>query len=223
MNKQAVAIGVAVAVTAAWNSWLFVGWKHANVLTNRTWQGPSNSGDEVMTAEPKLWLDIKKTSVGATSDGRLDLTFDESLVAVDGKRVELPGVGFLMSSGLRENEQGEEEVTEFLLLPGDGGVAWCCGLTPIPNQEFTVLVECRDAPFLASEVDPRSPAFFVNVEGILRLQKDNSINSLYTLEDVAIEFIDMKEVLPPNVMNMCLNQPMVPELEEQKQRWNGNQ
>ncbi len=50
----------------------------------------------------------------------------------------------------------------------------------------------------------------MSVEGILRLQKDNSISSLYTLEDVAIEFIDMKDVLPPDVKNLCLDQPMIP-------------
>lgn len=212
MNRQAINTGVmAIALIAVWNSWLFVDWKNANVPRNSVWQNaPNNIVNTVKPLEPKLWQDIKKTSVNETPDGRFQPTFDEAVAAADGKRVKLPGVGFLLSSGLRENEQGEGEVTEFILLPGDGGVAWCCGLTPIPNHEFSVLVECPDAPFLASKVDPRSPAFFVSVEGILRLQKDNSINSLYTLEDVAIEFIDMKDVLPPNVMNVCLNQPMIP-------------
>lgn len=211
MKKQQIIIGMMAAVLiTAWNSRLFVDWKNGSLPNNSATQAPSKStGDTVETPEPQLWLDIKKTTVDEAADGA-EPRFDASVVAADGTRVKLPGVGFLLSSGLRENEEGKEEVTEFLLLPGDGGVAWCCGLTPIPRFEFSVLVECPDAPFLASKSDPKSSALFVSVEGILRLQKDNSINSLYTLEDVAIEFIDIRDVLPPNVMNMCLNQPMMP-------------
>ncbi len=123
-KKSIVTVVMAIAMVATWNSWLFVDLKNTNVPTNNACQDPSkNNGNTVQTTEPKLWLDIKRTSVDETPDGSFEPTFDESVAAAEGKRVELPGVGFLLSSGMRENEKGEEEVTEFLLLPGNGGVA----------------------------------------------------------------------------------------------------
>ncbi len=201
MKRQQIVIGIIAAVLIlAWNSWLIVDRQNP----------PKKNSNTVKRADSELWLHIKKTSLDETPDGGLEPTFDESVVAADGKQVSLSGVGFLLTSGVSTNEKGAEEVTEFLLLPGNGGVAWCCGLTAIPHIEYSVLVECPDAPFLMSKVDPKSSAVFVSVQGILRLQKDNSIDSLYTLEDVSIEFIDMVDVLPPNVMNLCLDQPMIP-------------
>lgn len=205
MNRKTVLTGIlTITIIAVWNSKLFLDWK--NFKMGRLSATPTATTENLN--EPQLWRDIKKTSVEENQDGEFEPRFDPSVLAVEGQRVALPGVGFLLSSGLSDNKDGKEEVTEFLLLPGDGGVAWCCGLTPIPNHEFSVLVDCGESPLLASRVDPKTPGFFVNVEGTLRLQTDNSINSLYTLEDVAIEFIEMKDVLPPNVMNLCLNQPM---------------
>ncbi len=210
MKIQSIAFGImAIGVIATWNSWLFVEWNSAS--TKNTWQNPPNNiGNTVTTPEPKLWVDIKKTSVEETPDGGFEPKFDESVVAAEGKQVELPGVGFLLSSGLRENEKGEEEVTEFLLLPGDGGVAWCCGLSAIPHAEISVLVECPDSPFLKSKADPKSSTVFVKVKGTLRLMKKSKYNAFYTLEDAAIEFIDLEDVMPTSVMNACLNRPMVP-------------
>ena len=203
MKKKTIVIGIMTFVLiTAWNIWQFSDWRNMN--------SPRSNGETVEKPEPTLWLDIKKTSMDKTPDGGFEPKFDESVTAADGTRVKLPGVGFLLNSGVRKNDKGENEVTEFLLLPGNGGVAWCCGLTPIPNFEFSVLVECPDTPFLTSKAAPKSSAVFVSVEGILRLQKKNSIDTLYTLEDVLIEFIDMKDVLPPNVRNLCLDQPMIP-------------
>ncbi|MEM9412098.1 MAG: hypothetical protein AAGA30_13355, partial [Planctomycetota bacterium] len=91
----------------------------------------------------------------------------------------------------------------------DGGVAWCCGLSPIPNFEFSVVVDCPGTPFLASKTDPKSSAVFVTVEGTLRLQKENKMNSLFTLEDTHIEFVDIEDVAPPNVLNQCLQKPLI--------------
>jgi len=188
MRRQEIVIGFfAVAMIALWNDQIFLNWKSKNNLWSdakaTTVESPlGNSVSSAGALEPKLWRDIKKTSVSVTPDGKFQPTFDESVLAENGKRVELTGVGFLLSSGLRKNERGEEEVTEFLLLPAEGGVAWCCGLTPISKHEFSVLVACPDNPFSASEIDPRSPAFFAKVEGTLRLEKENSINALYTLE-----------------------------------------
>ncbi|MEM7456411.1 MAG: hypothetical protein AAF456_18845 [Planctomycetota bacterium] len=200
MSKKAILIGLVVfVVIVSWNSILLL-----------IWQNPNGPGAEnVAYAEPQLWQDIKKTSVENQDDSGFNPEFDESLTAVDGERVELPGVGFLLTSGVQENEQGEQEVVEFLLLPGEGGVAWCCGLTPIPKVEYSVVVQCSGDPFQLSRFDHGSSAVFVNVEGTFRLQKENSMNSLYTLEDVSIEFIDMEDVVPPNVMNQCLNEPMI--------------
>jgi len=134
-----------------------------------------------------------------------DVVLDEE----GGKRPE----EFFYGGGLHKSDvpQFEEEVTEFLLLPSDGGVAWCCGLSPIAKQEYSVLVDCRDAPFSPSNIDLKNPAFFVNVSGILCLQKENTLNALFTLEDVKLEFIEIEDVLPPNVMNLCLNQQMTPQ------------
>ncbi len=204
MRRQEVVTGVAaVVLIVAWNGWYLWGWN-----------GPN--GEE--SIEPKLWRDIKKTSLVENADGGVTPQFDESVAATDGTRVELPGVGFVLASGVRENEEGDREVTEFLLLPAEEGVAWCCGLAAMPRTEFSVLVECPNAPFPVSKVDRKSSAVFVNVEGVLRLEKENSLGALYTLEDVAIEFVDVEDVMPPNVRNRCLNQPMLPWLNEQRKR-----
>lgn len=209
MKRQEIIIGIlAVSLIMIWNSWQFLESKNWNALSNNAFLDPSKN--MAKASEPKLWQDIKKTSLAETSDGVFEPMFDESVSSANGTRVKLPGVGFLLSSGRHYNEIGEEEVTEFLLLPADGGVAWCCGLKPIARFEYSVLVECADASFLASETDAKSAAIFVSVEGILRLQKDNSINSLYTLEDVEIEFISLEDVAPPNVTNLCRNQPLFP-------------
>ncbi|MEM8670107.1 MAG: hypothetical protein AAGG48_21445 [Planctomycetota bacterium] len=208
-RKQAIFTGIlALVMITIWNSWLFMDWKIKNAPGSSVWlDSPNNVSNSVSRPEAQLWKDIKRTIVWENPSGGFEPQFAPSVLNAEGSRVELPGVGFLLSSGLR-NEGDEEEVTEFLLLPGDGGVAWCCGLTPIPNHEFSVLVQCPDSPFLTARIDPQSPGFFVNVKGTLRLQKENSINSLYTLDDVEIQFIDIEDVLPPNVMNLCLNQPM---------------
>ena len=72
-------------------------------------------------------------------------------------------------------------------------------------QRPSRLQECDG---LASRIDQNSKAFFVSVQGTLRLEKDNKINSLYTLEDVAIKFLKMADLTPPNVLNACLNKPI---------------
>lgn len=211
MNRQATVVGVlAVAVIAIWNSWVFLDWSSKDASGNQAWWSPPQDiVNSPSKQEPQLWLDIKKTLVAETPDGGTDPEFDEAVLAAEGKPVELPGVGFLLSSGLEENGQGDKVVTEFLLLPGNGGVALCCGLAPIPKYEFSVLVECPNAPFRYTKTDPKTSAMFVRVVGVLRLRKDNSISSLYTLEDASIEFIDIEEVLPPNTKNLCLDRPMV--------------
>ncbi|MEM6692532.1 MAG: hypothetical protein AAF664_24090 [Planctomycetota bacterium] len=212
MRIRPIIAGVAVfAIITSWNGLALLDSNKFGIAGRSTWQDSQQDVAKAsLSNEPELWREIKKTSVEDTDDGGFKATFKDSVLAVDGKRVELPGVGFLINSGIQENQKGEKEVTEFLLLPGDGGVAWCCGLTPIPNFEFSILVECPDAPFLASIVDPGNPAIFVNIAGILQLEHENSIGALYTMKDVSIEFIDMKEVMPPNVLNLCLNKPMAP-------------
>lgn len=216
MTKRTVMTVIfAMAMIVAWNGWLLLDWAKVNVTSSGSWSNapgePAESGANTGTQEQtKLWQEIKKTVVTKSADSTYEPEFTEYVTESAGKRVELPGVGFLLSSGLRDTEDGEEEVTEFLLMPGDGGVAWCCGLSPIPRLEFSVFVECKNTPFSAEAIDPKSPAFFVNVQGTLRLRKDNPIQSLYTLEDVDIEFLEVQDVLPPNVMNQCLNKPMLP-------------
>lgn len=175
------------------------------------WKNTGRSGRDrnfVGSPESALWKNIKKTTLEDT-DGGLVPKFDSSVVALNGKRIELQGVGFLLKSGVRDTDRGEKEILEFMLLPGHGGVAWCCGLTAIPDIRYSVLVECPDTPFPIAKVDPSNSSVFVNVAGTLRLQKPNSIESLYTLEEASIEFVGIEDVLPPNVMNQCLNQPML--------------
>jgi hypothetical protein len=212
-KRQAIGIAVlAVTLIVIWNASLFLDWQKQN----STWSGGMQITGNTLaytanTQEPELWQAIKRTTMNEGTDNGFDPQFDESVLALDGKQVELPGVGFLLSSGLGNNEQGEEEVTEFLLLPSDGGVAWCCGLSPIAKQEFSVLVDCSGAPFSPSNIDTKNPAFFVKVEGVLCLQKENTLNALYTLENARVEFIEIEDVLPPNVMNLCRNQQMTPQ------------
>ncbi|HBE70039.1 MAG TPA: hypothetical protein DDW52_17980 [Planctomycetaceae bacterium] len=211
MKSQAIIIGILLfGFVASWNSLLFLDWKSARVPSKGDPLSSLQAVNSTAKPEPQLWMDIKKTTVEEDPNGGFKTTYDGAVAAVEGQRVELPGVGFLLTSGIKQNAEGDEEVTEFLLVPGNGGVAWCCGLTPISRFEFSVLVDCSTSPFSRSQVDPRSSAMFVNVEGTLRLQKENSINALYTLEEATVEFIDLADVVPPNVVNMCLNQPMVP-------------
>lgn len=214
MKKPVLIVGGLVVTTITiWNSWLFFDWKNKNSLWFASLRNPVSgfmskvSGEG--TQESQLWQDIKKTAIGESPEGTFEPIFHESVLAADGTRVELTGVGFLLSSGLHINEENEEVVTEFLLLPAEGGVAWCCGLTPISKHEFSVLVDCADNPFSASKFDPKNPSFFVRVDGTLRLERENTINALYTLEDIAIDFLDIQDVLPPNVINICLDQPML--------------
>lgn len=217
-RKTILTAALTILMIVIWNGWILLDWNSrtaAPVGDGET--NPFSTGlvasSTINSQEPQLWQDIKKTIVNESPEIGFDPQFDESVLALDGKEVELPGVGFLLSSGLRESfdGDGEEEVTEFLLLPSHGGVAWCCGLSPIAHHEFSVLVDCHDAPFSAADIDPRSPAFFVNVNGTLRLQQDNTLNALYTLENVSIEFIDIEDILPENVMNLCRNQRMTPQ------------
>ncbi|MBM3964537.1 MAG: hypothetical protein FJ308_05640 [Planctomycetes bacterium] len=208
-RKTAITAILAFAMIAIWNFQLFIDWRNGIASVNSAWRSSVvNDAAAVSAEEPQLWQEIKKTVVEVDPEIGFVPTFAPAIEAAEGKRIELPGVGFLLSSGLLEDEHGEEQITNFLLLPSHGGVAWCCGLAPIPNHKFSVLVECENVTDLLSKIDPQSKAFFVTVEGTLRLQKENSINSLYTLEDAAITFMEMREVLPPNVMNLCLNQPM---------------
>lgn len=214
MRKRQLVITavLTIAMIVIWNGYLFLDWQKTAGLSNQTWQPVSGDvSSTIDPQEPELWQAIKKTVVNESSEDGFDPQFDEAVIAVDGKEVELPGVGFFLSSGLQENEEGEEEVTEFLLLPSHGGVAWCCGLSPIAHHEFSVLVDCRDTPFSPSHLDPKNPAFFVNVRGVLRLERENTLNALYTLEEVEIEFIDIEDVLPSDVMNLCLNRRMTPQ------------
>ncbi|MEL6109230.1 MAG: hypothetical protein AAFU85_24750 [Planctomycetota bacterium] len=212
MKRQTIITGVlTIIMIVIWNSMLFLDWSKTSSPFLPAWQ--NSAGDvlnTVNTSEPQLWQDIKKTVVKQSPDTGFDPQFDPAVISIEGTQVELPGVGFLLSSGLGENAEGEEEVSEFLLLPSYGGVAWCCGLSPIAKHEFSVLVDCHDHPFPASKVDPRSPAFFVNVKGTLQLEQENTLNALYTLEDVTIDFVDIEEILPPNVKNLCLDRPMDP-------------
>ncbi|MEM1063217.1 MAG: hypothetical protein AAF532_15905 [Planctomycetota bacterium] len=208
MKRLDIPIGLIIFVLISlWNSRLLTAWMNPTLPSNGAWQSPADSGTAEIP-EPQLWRDIKDTSFEEESGGELIPEFHESVLAADGRRVELPGVGMLLKSGVRENDRGEDEVTEFLLLPGNEGVAWCCGLTPIPRRQFSVLVECNDAPFPASKADPKNSVVFVSVTGIFRLQKENYIKSFFTLEDAEIEFVDIKNIVPPNVMNMCRNEPM---------------
>ncbi|MEM6470494.1 MAG: hypothetical protein AAF802_13140 [Planctomycetota bacterium] len=211
MSRQAVkTVVLAIAMIVVWNVWVYFDWKRSGASPDGVLGNAADiRGAAAGNPEPQLWKDIKMTSVKETSEGTFEPTFAKSVRAAEGERVVLPGVGFFLSSGLQEDENGNEEVSEFLLLPAAGGVAWCCGLTPIPNHEFSVLVDCGDEPFSPDNMDPKNPSFFVRVEGVLRLQKPNSINSLYTLEDVQINFIGMEDVIPPNVMNLCLEKPML--------------
>ncbi|MEM9826390.1 MAG: hypothetical protein AAF958_07360 [Planctomycetota bacterium] len=211
MSRRTILTAVlTVIMIAIWNARLFLDWNRGRAAIQPAWQSSSPVAMQTSSTEPELWREIKKTVVEEDPEIGFVPTFSQAVYAAHGNRVELPGVGFILSSGVQENEAGEEWITEFLLLPSHGGVAWCCGLTPIPNHEFSVLVECANVPSLPKKIDPKQTAFFVNVEGTLRLEKENSINSLYTLENVEIEFLEMKDVLPPNVLNLCLNQPMVP-------------
>ncbi|MEO1528395.1 MAG: hypothetical protein AAFX06_23480 [Planctomycetota bacterium] len=213
MNRKAITTGIlTVGMIVLWNGWLLIDWRSSHPPISESWQAPPQDIDVSVTTstEPKLWKDIKKTAVSETIDGGFEPLFDESVAALEGTRVELPGVGFILTSGIRENEDGKKEVAEFLLLPGDGGVAWCCGLSAIPYAELSVLVQCPNAPFPRSSADPKSSTVFVSVEGTLRLMKENRYNAFYTLEDASVEFIDAWEVMPPNVKNLCLDQPMVP-------------
>ncbi len=207
MKSQTVALGIMVAgVVVTWNAWLFVKWTRGKGVENG-WQGLTSSVGNAVP-EHKLWRDIKKTTVEETANGGFEPQFDDAVKAVEGTRVELPGVGFLLKSGIRPNENGEGEVTEFLLLPGDGGVAWCCGLSATPFAEISVLVQCPNDTFLESEADAKSLTVFVNAKGTLRLMKETKYNAFYTLENSEIEFINVKEIMPADVMNACLNQPM---------------
>lgn len=86
-------------------------------------------------------------------DGLIDLSFVEFVVVVKGKWVKLMGVGFLLLLGICENEIGEEEVIEFFLLFGNGGVVWCCGFILIFYVEFSVVVECYDLLFFVLKLD----------------------------------------------------------------------
>jgi hypothetical protein len=193
-------IGIAAfALIVSWNSLLFLDWMNPNGLS---------SANTASAPEAKLWQDIKKTIADETKDRGLVPTFDQSVIASENAAVELRGVGFLLKSGVNQNSQGEKTVSEFMLLPGHGGVAWCCGLTPIAELKYSVLVECK-SPFPIEKADPLSSSVFVNVKGRLRLNKVNSIDAFYTIEDAEIEFLDIQDVLPLNVMNQCLNQPMV--------------
>ena len=212
-KRQVIATAIlTIAMIVIWNGYLFLDWQKTPGPSSSVWQPDANSvAVSIDPKEPKLWQDIKKTVVGESSDGGFDPQFDDSVIAVDCQEVELPGVGFLLSSGLHEDANGEEKVTEFLLLPSHGGVAWCCGLSPISHHEFSVLVDCHDTPFSASGIDRRSPAFFVNVRGVLRLERENTLNALYTLEDVNLEFLGIEDVLPADVMNLCLNRRMTPQ------------
>lgn len=208
-RKTVLTVILTLAMIIIWNFQLFRDWNNGSATVNPAWQpSPAKNLAAVSTTEPKLWQEIKKTILENDTDTGFMATFSPTIEAAANERIELPGVGFLLTSGLHKDENGEERITEFLLLPSHGGVAWCCGLAPIPNHEFSVLVDCRNVTDLPSMIDPQSKAFFVSVEGTLRLQKENSINSLYTLEDVAIKFLTMADILPPNVMNICLNQPM---------------
>ena len=211
-KSQVILTGfLAVTISVIWNGALFVDWQKTSAPWNVAWRsGANNRVKTIDSQEPVLWQAIKKTVVNESPDSGFDPQFDDAVIALNGKVVELPGVGFLLSSGLGETEKGEEEVTEFLLLPSHGGVAWCCGLSPIANHEFSVLVDCHNAPFSPSKIDPKNPAFFVNVRGTLRLQQSNTLNALYTLDDATIEFIDVQDILPLNVKNLCLNQPLNP-------------
>ncbi|MEM9367159.1 MAG: hypothetical protein AAGD07_14295 [Planctomycetota bacterium] len=208
-RKTTITVILTLAMITVWNFQLFMDWKNGITTVNPAWRSSSmQEAVAVSATEPKLWQEIKKTIVEEDPQTGFVPKFAPTIQAAEDNRVELPGVGFLLSSGLHEDETGVEKITEFLLLPSHGGVAWCCGLAPIPNHEFSVLVECENVTDLPSKIDPRRKAFFVSVEGTLRLQKDNSIQALYTLEDVAITFLAMEDVVPPNVMNRCLNQPM---------------
>ena len=215
MKMRNLAIGVIVfATVTAWNSRILKDWMDGNGLnTSAAWNDPFNSGNLVKPMDPELaiidWQAIRNTVVTESDDGGFSLEFDKLVSAAEGKRVGLRGVGFVLRSGLSRNENGEDEVKEFLLLPGDGGVAWCCGLSAIPRAEFSVLVECPNASFPESKANPKSSSFFVQAEGILRLSKKTRYNAFYTLEDADVEFIDIRAVLPPGVMNPCLNQPMI--------------
>ncbi|MEL6896932.1 MAG: hypothetical protein AAFP90_12565 [Planctomycetota bacterium] len=203
---------MALVIIVVWNGYLYLQWNRTSGLSGGPWQPDAKDvGIVIDPNEPQLWQDIKKTLIEEDPEVGFRLQFDDSLMAIDGQEVELPGVGFLISSGLREDENGEDEVTEFLLLPGHGGVAWCCGLSPIAHHEFSVLVDCHDYPFSASGIDPKSPAFFVNVRGTMRLERDNTLNALYTLENVNLQFIDIESVLPADVMNLCQNRRMSPQ------------
>ncbi|MEM6365191.1 MAG: hypothetical protein AAF745_12245 [Planctomycetota bacterium] len=208
-RKTALTAMLTLAMIAIWNFQLFMDWKNGIASVNPAWRSSTvKDVAAAAAAEPKLWQEIKKTVIKEDPETGFIPTFSPTILAAKGERIELPGVGFLLSSGLHQDETGKETITEFLLLPSHEGVAWCCGLAPIPNHEFSVLVDCENVPDLPSKIDPQSKAFFVSVEGTLHLQKDNSINSLYTLDHVAIEFLEMEDVLPPNVINLCLNQPM---------------
>ena len=210
-RKTLTTATLTLAMIAIWNFQLFKDWKNGAATVNTAWRpSPAKTVAAVSATEPELWREIKKTVLDNDTDVGFNATFSPTIKAVANKSIELPGVGFLLSSGLHQDENGNERISEFLLLPSRDGVAWCCGLAPIPKHEFSVLVDCKNVPDLPSRIDQDSKAFFVSVKGTLRLEKDNNINSLYTLEDVAIKFLKMADVAPPNVLNACLNKPMQP-------------
>ena len=52
--------------------------------------------------------------------------------------------------------------------------------------------------------------FHSNMSSIFQHSKKTKYNAFYTLEDAVIEFIDIRDVMPPDVQNLCRKQPMIP-------------
>ena len=125
-RKTVLTVILTLAMIIIWNFQLFRDWNKGSATVNPAWQpSPAKNLAAVSTTEPKLWQEIKKTILENDTDTGFMAPFSPTIEAAANERIELPGVGFLLTSGLHKDENGEERITEFLLLPSHGGVAWC--------------------------------------------------------------------------------------------------
>jgi hypothetical protein len=116
------------------------------------------------------WSIVEKTTV---HNGKPQ--FDQQLRQLEGKRVQLPGVLFVLKPLVVDGK-----VTGAILMPPSK--LTCCGVTCDPKQELMVYVDCESNPFPL-----QAKKELVIVVGSLKLHDSDSTWGLYSLENAVIK------------------------------------